>query len=161
MKTSKKGRSFISLCEGVALKPYKCPAGYWTVGVGHRMTPHECELWGNLPITAHQADALLSGDLYIAERCIVEAVKVPLHQSKFDALVSLIFNIGVSNFKKSTLLKKLNNGEDVDAEFLKWVKVKGDTLNGLMLRRQREVQIFHYDTTTNQEARLQVSRFYY
>lgn len=161
MKTSKKGRSFISLCEGVALKPYKCPAGYWTIGVGHRMTLHEQEIWGNAIITYHQADAILSGDLYEAEKCLIETVKIPLHQSKIDALASLIFNIGVGNFKKSTLLKKLNKGELVDAEFLKWNKVKGKVLNGLTLRRQREVQIFHYDTTTNQEARLQISGFYY
>jgi lysozyme len=54
---------------------------------------------------------------------------VPLTQNQFDALVSLVFNIGGGAFRKSTLLKKLNAGDIQGAadQFLVWNK---GTVNG-------------------------------
>ena len=46
-------------------------------------------------------------DLYSVEQAIIRLVKVKLNQNQFDALCSLIFNIGISTFNTSTLLASL------------------------------------------------------
>ncbi len=57
----------------------------------------------------------------------MDPVAVPLTQNQFDALVSLIYNIGEGNFASSTLLKMLNAGNYRGAadQFLVWDKSKG------------------------------------
>jgi lysozyme len=63
-----------------------------------------------------------------------------LDQSQFDALVSLVFNIGGTNFAHSTLLKKLNAHDylGASAEFVKWNKAAGKPMLGLTRRRAAE-----------------------
>jgi lysozyme len=83
-------------------------------------------------------------DLKIFERAVNGAVKVPLTQNQFDALVSLSYNIGVGAFKKSTLLKKLNSGDYKGAanQFDVWVNAGGKRLAGLVRRRAIEKKLF-------------------
>ena len=68
-------------------------------------------------------------------------VTVPLHQHEFSAYVSFTYNVGVSAFCKSTLVKKLN-AEDYDgacAELSNWVYGPGKKkLGGLVKRRAEE-----------------------
>jgi lysozyme len=54
--------------------------------------------------------------------------------------VSLAFNIGSGAFKKSTLVKELNQGNRYGAanQFLRWDKAGGRTLKGLTNRRKAE-----------------------
>ena len=77
-------------------------------------------------------------NVYVAgvKRC----VKVPLYDHEFGAFVSLSYNIGVSNFCGSTLVKKLNAGDypGACAEISKWNKQKGKVLSGLTTRRAEE-----------------------
>lgn len=67
-------------------------------------------------------------------------VTVPLYQHEFDAYVSLTYNIGVSAFCGSTLVRKLNTGDYAGAcrEVLRWDKFRGKPLRGLTLRREAE-----------------------
>lgn len=71
-------------------------------------------------------------------------VKVPLTQNQYDALVSLVFNIGRGSFARSSLLKKLNAGDMTGAaqEFPRWVYAKGKKLPGLITRRNDEMELF-------------------
>ena len=73
-------------------------------------------------------------------RKIRECIHVPLHVYEFDAYVSLSYNIGTSAFCKSTLAKKLNDGDYAGAcqQILVWDKFKGKPLRGLTVRRQEE-----------------------
>ena len=75
---------------------------------------------------------------------ILQLVKVPLNQNQFDALVSICYNIGMGNFSKSTLLKKINQGDFKGAslEFEKWNKSGGIVLAGLVKRRLKEKALF-------------------
>lgn len=77
------------------------------------------------------------------EGALKQCVTVPLHQHEYDAFVSLSYNIGSGAFCGSTLVKKLNAGDYVDAcaEILKWDKFKGKTLPGLTKRRQDECRL--------------------
>lgn len=67
-------------------------------------------------------------------------VSVPLHQYEFEAYVDLAYNIGVSAFCGSTLVKKLNAGDYEGAcrEILRWDRQAGRQLRGLTIRRQAE-----------------------
>ena len=57
-------------------------------------------------LTDEQVEDLLKSDLKWCSEAVESSVKVPLHQNQFDALYSLCFNIGGTNFKNSTVLKK-------------------------------------------------------
>lgn len=74
------------------------------------------------------------------EGALKECVKVPLSQNEYDAYVSLSYNIGSNAFCKSTLVKKLNQQQYIEAcvEILKWDKFQGKPLAGLTKRRQEE-----------------------
>jgi lysozyme len=109
MKTSQAGINLIKQHESLRLKPYLCPARKWTIGYGHLIKENE----DFTEITEAQAEELLRQDLVIAENCINTALKEPLAQNEFDALVSLSFNIGINAFKKSTLLAMINNEKSI------------------------------------------------
>lgn len=91
-------------------------------------------------ITPDRAMALLLDDLNSHSAGISKCIKVPLHQHEFDAYSSLAYNIGVGAFCKSTLVKKLNAGDYAGAcsEILRWNKMGGRVLRGLVNRRQAE-----------------------
>lgn len=110
-----------------------------TIGYGHT----EGVKMGDT-CTAQQAEQWLIEDLDTAERCVNGRVKMPITNNQFDALVSLVFNIGVANFKASTLLRKLNMGDyaGAAAEFHRWRFQKGKELAGLVRRRARERELF-------------------
>lgn len=79
-------------------------------------------------------------DVKKAERSIEECIKVPLHQSEYDALASFTYNIGGRAFCSSTLVKKINAGDYDGAceELKRWVYVKNVKVKGLENRREKE-----------------------
>ena len=139
LKTSESMIAVIKKFEGLRLKSYKCPAGAQTIGYGHTEN-----VFADSEISELMADQILRKDLQKFENSIKKLVKVPLSQCQFDALVSLVFNIGATNFKNSTLLKYLNNGEySLAAEqFERWIYSNGKKLDGLLTRRKAEKEIF-------------------
>lgn len=146
LKIDQKGICFIQRQEGCELKPYKCSAGAWTIGVGHKILKGE----KFTTITAQEAYALLQKDLLQFEKCINTTVQIPLNQHQFNALVSFVFNIGGAVFKASTFLKKLNTNDIKGAadQFLQWKYVTNPTTDekevsdGLLARRKRERTYF-------------------
>lgn len=118
MKTSEGGVKAIMLREGERLKAYPDVKGIWTIGVGHTGP----EVKPGLVWTEERVMAALANDLEWSEAAINKYVTVPLTQNQFDALVSFVFNIGVTAFKKSTLLKDLNKGnyEEAAKDFDMW-----------------------------------------
>ncbi|NEP37557.1 lysozyme, partial [Moorena sp. SIO3B2] len=83
-------------------------------------------------------------DLESSESTVSNLVKVSLTDNQFSALVSFVFNIGPTAFRRSTLLRKLNHGDDQGAanEFLRWNKGGGRVLLGLSKRREAERKLF-------------------
>ena len=140
MRVSEAGIALIKEFEGVRLEAYLCPAGIWTIGVGSTGP----DVVPGLVITEEEAETRLRRDLRRFERCVTGCVAVPVTQSQFDALVSLAFNIGCAAFRKSTLVRKLNDGDDVSAaqEFIRWNRAGGVPLAGLTRRRQSEMELF-------------------
>lgn len=126
MKTSAAGRAKITQREGNKLKAYTDTVGVLTIGVGHTSAAGAPKVTKGMTITAAESDAILSRDLALFEKAVNDAVKVPVTQTQFDALVSLAFNIGTGAFKKSTLVKRLNAGDvaGAGAAFMMWNKPK-------------------------------------
>jgi lysozyme len=140
MKTSFDGKNLIKKFEGLRLQAYQCSAGVWTIGYGHTGGVKE-----GSRITQAQADTLLEGDLAAFEGAVNAAGIPHLTQNQFDALVSLVYNIGVGAFSKSTLLR-LARINPMDArirhEFLRWVNVNGTPNAGLRKRREQEAELY-------------------
>jgi hypothetical protein len=79
-----------------------------------------------------------------AENSIDQNVKVGLTQNQFDALVSLIYNIGTGGFSSSTLLQMINASNFAGAadQFSRFVYSGGVVLQGLVTRRAAERALF-------------------
>ena len=121
--------------EGCKLTAYKCPAGVWTIGVGHTKGVKQGQT-----ISEAQAISLLKGDLLPCEN-YVNNLGVCKNQGQFDALVDFCFNLGTGALGRSTLLKFIRQGKAeqyIRGEFAKWVKSGGKTLAGLVKRRAWE-----------------------
>lgn len=139
LRASPEVKAFIKSFEELRLEAYKDAAGTWTIGWGHTRNVHPGQ-----KITRTQAEDFFRSDIHVVEGTLRLSVKVPLYQKEYDALVSLVFNIGGGNFAKSTLREHLNslNYHDAAHEILKWRKSKGRVLAGLERRRKREMAIF-------------------
>lgn len=142
MQTSNKGRNFIKGFEALRLVAYPDPGTGgkpWTIGWGHTKGVKQGD-----SITQEQAEQFFSDDLAVFELTVNSAIKRPMTQNQFDALVSLTFNIGGPVFAGSTLVKKFNAGDIKGAadEFPKWRNSAGKVMPGLVKRRAAERETF-------------------
>ena len=146
MKTSERGIQLIKHHEGVRNRPYKCPAGLWTVGVGHligdgKSLPAD---W-NRTFTKEEIDGLLIRDLRRFELGVCKMLpNVPLRQGEFDCLVSFSFNLGLGAFQRSTLRQALLRGDKKAAmeSLVKYCRSGVKILKGLQTRRLDERALF-------------------
>ncbi len=122
--------------EGRAYEPYKDVAGVWTVCDGHTGT----DIVRGKKYTDRDCDRLLWKDLQPVKQTVDSLVKVPLNEYQRAALYSFTYNVGTGSFSKSTLLKKLNKGDQAGAceELRRWVYAGGMKFRGLMNRRDME-----------------------
>lgn len=159
MKLSEQGIAMIKGFEGCVLKAYRCPANVLTIGYGHTGP----DVTKGLLWTQQQADEAFLADVERFER-LVDTSLPPGDlcrlgpsdgtQARFDALVSLTFNIGPglppehpkgpSGYLGSTLLRRLRAKDLMGAaeQFTVWNKAGGAFNKGLLQRRTREMRIF-------------------
>lgn len=139
MKISQSGIDFIKSFEGLRLKAYDDGGGVWTIGYGSTKGVHKGD-----EIIEDEAESMLVWDLNEAEDAVNMYVDVDISQNEFDALVSLVFNIGAGAFNQSTLLRLLNMGDRTGAalQFPRWCKDNGKTVQGLLNRRNKEMEMF-------------------
>lgn len=139
---------FIKKFEGMSLKAYRDSGGIWTIGYGHTSRVKHEDV-----ITQEQADAFLKQDLFQASRAIVRLTDMYLNDYQYTALLSLVFNIGITAYQRSTLRQVINRKElaKVPGEFKKWSKDHmGHTLKGLLSRRKAEARLFMRDIPITQ-----------
>ena len=145
MKASEKCLKMLAHHEGVRQKPYKCPAGLWTVGVGHLIGDGKSlpDSW-NRTFSLEEVYAILAKDVERFERGVERYITIPLKQGEFDAIISFAFNLGLGTLQKSTLRQKLNRGDKEGAieSLLKYNKAGGKILKGLDNRRKDEAALF-------------------
>lgn len=136
-----KGLNLIRQWEGFKPYPYKCPAGKMTIGYGHVIK--DCEEFNK--ITPAEAEELLLEDVIDAEEAVIRVnEKIPLSANQYDALVSLVFNIGIGAFENSSMYGYLMSKDYVAAasEFPRWCKANKRGLKGLLKRRIDEMLLF-------------------
>ena len=146
MNVSSRGIQLIKHHEGVRNRPYRCPAGLWTVGVGHLIGDGKSlpESW-NKTFTTEEIDALLKRDLRGFERGVLKMLpNVPLRQCEFDSLCSFAFNLGLGTFQRSGVRQALLRGDKEGAmeSLVKYCKAGGKILKGLQNRRLDEKALF-------------------
>lgn len=144
MHVSPSGVDLICNFEGLRLKAYDDGVGVWTIGYGTTKYPNGIRVKKGDTCTLDQAKAYMQNDLKAFEQTVNSAVKVPVSQNQFDALVSLAYNIGSTAFKNSTLVKRLNEGNYKAAanQFDVWVNAGGKRMQGLVNRRAAERTLF-------------------
>lgn len=146
MKISQNGINLIKKFEGVRYKPYKCPAGLWTIGVGHligdgKQLPDSY----NKTFTESEIDAILRKDLIRFERGVTMLFPMSYRftQGMFDALCSFAFNGGVGLLQRSSVRSALLRNDKVMAgkALLRYNRGGGKILPGLVKRRQAEYNL--------------------
>lgn len=129
------GQEIAKHFEGLKLRAYLCPAGYWTIG------------WGSiagvrpgLEITYQEALERFDRDWAVA-RCGARVCCPGIDGNRLEALADFVFNLGVGRLRASTLRRKINQGEwaEVPRELRKWVWGGGRRLPGLIARREAEI----------------------
>ena len=140
MRLSHKGRALLTQMEGKSNHVYEDVAGFKTIGIGHLLKLGETMTY----LTDEQIDDLLDDDLSKFELAVTIGVHVPLTQHQFDALVIFAFNVGVTAFSTSTLVKKLNAGDynSVPSQLMRWNKAGGKVVSGLTNRRKKEIELW-------------------
>lgn len=139
---SPQGTALIKQSEGLELQAYPdavhiptiCYGSTYGVKLGQTATLQECE-------------ELLVRDATYAGKALDRHVQVQISQRQYDALVSFVYNVGETQFRTSTLLKRINAGQCklAAAEFDRWVYAKGKKLRGLVRRRANERKLFETD----------------
>ena len=129
---------------GNTVYAYHDPVGYPTIGYGHLLIK---KAWADLsqyaPITIPQAEELLGKDmLYSAMRALALSpiLSEPENLYRWASISDFCFNCGDGNYSISTLRKKVNSENWVEAaeQILKWNKADGKVLAGLTKRRYAE-----------------------
>lgn len=141
-----KAANFIKELEGFKPIAYLDSGGVWTYGVGFTRTPNGTKVKKGDYI--NEADSLvflrkiITSDL----QQIKQLIKVPLGSYQWIALLSFVYNIGVTRFTTSTLLQKINNSagkEEISKEFKKWIYANGQVVKGLQNRRNKEINLYY------------------
>lgn len=144
MKTNQVGKDLIKSFETLRLTSYRCPAGVWTIGWGHTVGVKRGQ-----HISEETAEILFETGLEWREHIVGGALRVPVTENQFSALVSLCFNIGIAAFLTSTVLRRINAGapaEEIEEAWKRWNKItvgeKKVVSDGLVRRRAAEFDLW-------------------
>lgn len=131
--------------EGLSLKPYRCPAGYPTIGYGLRYYPDGKEVkMSDEPISIEKAEVYLRD--YVMRNIIPHIECLDPTPNQTEALVSLIYNVGWNSFARSKCFKALKNHNWGEAfKEWNWIAAKGKVLKGLVKRRSEEMYLYFKD----------------
>jgi GH24 family phage-related lysozyme (muramidase) len=143
-KINAEGLALIKHFEGLRTTAYQDSVGVWTIGYGHTSMAGPPTVYPGMTITTAQAEAILQQDLEVFERGVSQALTIATTENQFSAMVSFAFNVGLSAYRNSTLLRKHNAGDFAGAanEFPRWVYAGGEVLPGLVRRRDAERTLY-------------------
>lgn len=133
------GLAILKRFEELRTTAYVDTGGVWTIGWGHTEGVRKGDT-----CTEAQATEWLRHDTHKATDAVSDLIKVPLTQAQFDALASMVFNIGAAAFRDSELRKRVNERSFYKAvgEMTRWYWDNGKPIRGLMLRRLAEATLF-------------------
>lgn len=142
-QVSRNAVTLIQRFEGYRESAAQLANGRWTIGYGHTLTARE-----GATVSLQDAEALLLYDLIAVAHAINEHSYTPLNQNQFDALASFTFNIGVENFQRSAVLRRINEGALIQAACSMEMWRKADfggeriVIDALVRRRSAEKTLF-------------------
>ena len=145
MGVKRKAAAFVLAVAGLkameryAEFPYLDVGKIKTIGYGHVMKPGDPER-----VSPFQAENILKRDAESAWDCVIDRLPNCTEREE-AALILLVFNIGCAAFSASTLLKKIRAGapfEEIEAQWMRWVHVKGAIVPGLVNRRRKEWKVY-------------------
>ncbi|MBI1405208.1 MAG: glycoside hydrolase family protein [Caulobacter sp.] len=142
-QVSKAAVELIKKFEGYRSKAAQMADGRWTIGFGHTLTARE-----GAQVSEQDAEALLLYDLIAIAHAVNEQTYTPLTQNQFDALCCFAFNIGIDNFKRSSVLRRVNEGSLLQAacamEMWRKADFEGERIvvDALVRRRSAEKTLF-------------------
>jgi lysozyme len=142
-QVSRAAIELIKSFEGYRRKAAQLPDGRWTIGYGHTLTARE-----GAEVSEADAEALLMYDLINVAHAVNEHSYTPLTQNQFDALCCFAFNVGVDNFRRSSVLRRVNEGQLLQAacamEMWRKADFEGEriVIDALVRRRSAEKTLF-------------------
>lgn len=141
-KPSPRGLTLVQSFEKLRLIGYlPTPDDKPTIGWGH--TGPEVRV--GLVWTKAHADEVFAADAAKRTQQLNKLLYgIPTTQGQFDALFSLLYNIGAANLRTSTLLRLHRAGQYRRAadEFPKWDHQNHKVLRGLLRRRRAERALY-------------------
>src|SRR5574343_303880 len=140
-----RGIPIIKKFEGLRLKAYLCPSNKPTIGFGSCFYEDGSKVKLGDVITIDRADKLLFNTVAEFEKQVDTVVTSTINANQLGALTSFAFNVGIGNFRKSTLLRLVNanpSNPAIRTEFGKWTRANGQVLKGLVTRRTAEADLY-------------------
>jgi GH24 family phage-related lysozyme (muramidase) len=143
-----RGIALIKEFEGLYLKAYLCPAGIPTIGWGTTEYPDGRKVKIGETISEQDAERFLRHHVQVYVNALNNALKIPVNDNQYSALLSWTYNIGAGAMRSSTLIRVLNQGNYAQAadELLRWDKATVNgvkrVLSGLARRRRSERELF-------------------
>jgi len=139
--------NLIKKYESFSEVAYKCSSNVWTIGYGTTIYSNNQKVKQFDKITKEEAEKELYN--YCKKYCVDIIKKIEKNRNKklstnqISALISLIYNIGLCNFKKSKCFQYLCKNEDNNAmKNWNWIEANGEILDGLIKRREEEIKLF-------------------
>lgn len=115
-------------------RPYHHWRGYLAIGYGHRLRPSDAQI-----VTRTQAELLLAQDCHLIGIYLGATTPIPLPQRAWDAICSLLYDVGLLAYERSRLRHHINAG-DHRAAYDEWSRFDDrafNTLPGGLTRRRR------------------------
>ncbi|MGH6820995.1 MAG: lysozyme [Methylocella sp.] len=144
MRMTEEGLALIKRFEGFRAEAYRCPAGIWTIGFGHTTAAGPPAVAEGMTISLAEAETILRADVERFAREVRASLGITLAANQFSALVSFAYNVGITNFRRSSVRACVNDGDlaAVPQRLQLWTKAKGRVLPGLVKRRAAEAELF-------------------
>jgi lysozyme len=145
MKPSKNFYDIIVEFEGLKLKAYLDSANVPTIGIGTIKYPNGLRVKMSDTCTKEQAFEYLEHDVDSRARYLTSILTFPVTQNQYDALLSLMYNIGIGGFYTSTAFRRIKkNPYDplIKDAWMMWTKAGGKTVQGLVNRRKKEIELY-------------------
>lgn len=149
MQLSDNGLAFITSFEGKLKKlpngkyqAYQCQAGVWTIYVGCTAGVTE-----GMVIDEAQGRQMLRAELAKHEVAVAKAVKGPVSQDQYDALVSFSYNCGISSMQRVAGVLNKDGAKAAAAKLMEFCKFKNpktgqhEVSRGLLRRRSAEAKL--------------------
>jgi lysozyme len=144
MRMNAQGMGLLKAAEGCELEAYYDAVGVLTIGYGHTSEAGAPRVTPDLKISKVVADDILGSDLRRFEVGVSRLIETSLNSNQFSALTSFAYNVGISNFADSSVLRFVNaeKFDEVPNRLNLWNKADGEVLSGLVKRRAAEGALF-------------------